>query len=193
MTKETSAATGIDTEYLDDPRWKEASVAERMSWASNRKTSRLEDMAYCLMGLFDVNMPLLYGEGQKAFMRLQHETVKTVDDEPIFAWKDGTLLESGMFVSSPAAFIDGGDIMSIEFPGLYRPDAYERTNRGLSIEIVIGIRGLVSMSDHLGTLELMPLHCRRKSDQYFLLAVELKRMSSKFYMRALPWDLQTID
>ena len=97
------------------------------------------------MGLFDVNMPLLYGEGQKAFMRLQHEIVKTVDDEFIFAWKDGTLLESGMFASSPAAFVDGRDIMSIEFPGLHRPDTYEVTNRGLSIEIVIDIRRLVSM------------------------------------------------
>ena len=145
MTKETSAATGIDAEYLDDPWWKEASVAESMSWASNRKTSRLEDIAYCLMGHFDVNMPLLYGEGQKAFMRLQHEIVKTVDDESIFAWKDGTLLESGMFASSPAAFVDGGDIMSIEFPGLHRPDTYKVTNRGLSIEIVIDIRRLVSM------------------------------------------------
>ena len=75
LTKETSAATGIDAEYLDDPWWKEASVAESMSWVSNRKTSRLEDIAYCLMGVFDVNMPLLYGEGQKAFMRLQHEIV----------------------------------------------------------------------------------------------------------------------
>jgi hypothetical protein len=38
-------------------------VAERMSWASRRCTTRIEDRAYCLMGIFDVNMPLLYGEG----------------------------------------------------------------------------------------------------------------------------------
>lgn len=122
----------------------------------SEEISRLEDIAYCLMGLFDVNMPLFYGKGQKAFMRLQHEIVKTVDDESIFAWKDGTLLESGMFASSPAAFVDSGDIVSIEFPGLHRPDRFEVTNRALSIEIVIDIRGLISTSDHPGTLVLMP-------------------------------------
>lgn len=122
----------------------------------SEEISRLEDIANCLMGLFDVNMPLFYGKGQKAFMRLQHEIVKTVDDESRFAWKDGTLLESGMFASSPAAFVDSGDIVSIEFPGLHRPDRFEVTNRALSIEIVIDIRGLISTSDHPRTLVLMP-------------------------------------
>jgi hypothetical protein len=46
-----------------------------MSWASSRITSRLEDEAYCLLGVFDVQMPLLYGEGAKAFQRLQAEII----------------------------------------------------------------------------------------------------------------------
>ncbi|KAK1758188.1 heterokaryon incompatibility protein-domain-containing protein [Echria macrotheca] len=48
-------------------------AATRMSWCTKRITSRVEDMAYCLLGLFDVNMPLLYGEGHRAFKRLQEE------------------------------------------------------------------------------------------------------------------------
>ncbi|KAL7946040.1 heterokaryon incompatibility domain-containing protein [Trichoderma barbatum] len=49
----------------------EFSVAEKMSWAANRKTTQPEDMAYCLLGIFDINMPLMYGEGRaKAFKRL---------------------------------------------------------------------------------------------------------------------------
>ena len=57
-----------------------------MSWVSKRKISRSEDIAYCMLGLFDVNMPLLYGEGGiKAFMRLQLEIIKQSDDELIFA------------------------------------------------------------------------------------------------------------
>ena len=44
------------------------SIAQRMSWASRRVTTRDEDIAYCLLGIFDVNMPLLYGEGEKAFI-----------------------------------------------------------------------------------------------------------------------------
>ncbi|KAG8534404.1 uncharacterized protein KY384_001249 [Bacidia gigantensis] len=51
-----------------------ASVAERMSWASYRVTSKEEDIAYCLLGLFGVNVSLLYGEGAgMAFRRLQIE------------------------------------------------------------------------------------------------------------------------
>ncbi|KAK4164746.1 heterokaryon incompatibility protein-domain-containing protein [Cladorrhinum sp. PSN259] len=62
------------------------SVAQRMSWASKRQTTREEDMAYCLLGIFDIHMPLLYGEGSKAFMRLQEEIIKHIDDHTLFAW-----------------------------------------------------------------------------------------------------------
>ncbi len=61
------------------------SVARRMSWAARRITTRVEDRAYSLLGIFDVNMPLLYGEGYKAFIRLQEEILKQTDDESIFA------------------------------------------------------------------------------------------------------------
>ncbi|KAL9579019.1 MAG: hypothetical protein Q9203_006880 [Teloschistes exilis] len=64
-----SSATRIASKHLKNPA--EASVAAKMSWAAYRETTRTEDIAYCLMGLFDVNMPLLYGEGKKAFQRLQ--------------------------------------------------------------------------------------------------------------------------
>ena len=61
-------------------------IATRMSWAAKRETTRVEDTAYCLLGLFDVNMPLLYGEGMKAFKRLQEEILKSSDDFSLFAW-----------------------------------------------------------------------------------------------------------
>jgi len=83
-----SSHTGIPQAILkgtDSP--DSASVAERMFWASARETTRSEDMAYCLMGLFGVHMPMLYGEGgKKAFSRLQEEIIKTSDDYTIFAW-----------------------------------------------------------------------------------------------------------
>lgn len=62
------------------------SVATRMSWAAKRQTTRVEDIAYCLLGLFDINMPLIYGEGEKAFRRLQEEIMKSSDDQSLFAW-----------------------------------------------------------------------------------------------------------
>ncbi|TQV90555.1 ankyrin repeat-containing protein [Cordyceps javanica] len=64
------------------------SVAEKMSWAARRVTTREEDTAYSLLGLFDINMPLLYGEGRaKAFRRLQEEIIRATDDESIFVWR----------------------------------------------------------------------------------------------------------
>ena len=50
------------------------SVAERVSWAANCETFRQEDKAYSLLGIFDVNMPLIYSEGKdKAMQRLREE------------------------------------------------------------------------------------------------------------------------
>jgi hypothetical protein len=67
----TASRTGIDRGVLCGQDVRECSAAMRMSWASERETTRIEDLAYCLLGLFGVNMPLLYGEGQKAYLRLQ--------------------------------------------------------------------------------------------------------------------------
>ncbi|KAG4441500.1 hypothetical protein IFR05_003027 [Cadophora sp. M221] len=62
-------------------------VAEKMSWAATRKTSRVEDLAYCLLGIFDVNMPLLYGESGRAFERLQLQILAETEDLTLLAWK----------------------------------------------------------------------------------------------------------
>jgi hypothetical protein len=54
-----------------------------MSWMASRE----EDVAYCLLGVFDINMPLLYGEGSKAYKRLQEETTKQSTDHSLFSWQ----------------------------------------------------------------------------------------------------------
>ncbi|KIW13442.1 hypothetical protein PV08_08630 [Exophiala spinifera] len=89
----------------------ECSIAIRMSWAAHRTTTRTEDIAYCLLGLFDVNMPLLYGEGMKAFRRLQEEIVRRSNDFTIFAWeKPASLLalrySGATFTHGPEGLID---------------------------------------------------------------------------------------
>ncbi|KAI6160214.1 heterokaryon incompatibility protein-domain-containing protein [Pisolithus thermaeus] len=61
-------------------------TAEIMSWAADRMTTRVEDRAYSLLGLFGVNMPILYGEGEKAFQRLQVEIIRVSGNLSIFAW-----------------------------------------------------------------------------------------------------------
>ncbi|KAG1752154.1 heterokaryon incompatibility protein-domain-containing protein [Suillus lakei] len=75
------------------------SIAERMSWAAKRKTQKVEDRAYSLMGLFDIHMPIIYGEGEKAFKRLQLEIMKLSDDQTIFAWHRGVLAPTPEFFS----------------------------------------------------------------------------------------------
>lgn len=80
LTELLSWITGIDCLYLDNSyEIRNASIACRMSWASSRSTTRVEDTAYCLLGIMGVNMPLLYGEGEMAFFRLQEELVKRFD------------------------------------------------------------------------------------------------------------------
>ncbi|KAM6521734.1 hypothetical protein FALCPG4_011440 [Fusarium falciforme] len=87
----------------------EFTVAERMSWASKRDTTREEDMAYCLLGIFDINIPLLYGEGRRAFLRLQEEIMKREVDYSIFLWRS-TVIHSttGLLCDSPHYFPTGG-------------------------------------------------------------------------------------
>ena len=62
------------------------SVAQRFSWAAERETTRVEDRAYSLFGILDINMPTLYGEGERAFRRLQEEIMRRTPDQTLFAW-----------------------------------------------------------------------------------------------------------
>ena len=71
----------------------EVSIARRMSWACDRETTRVEDMAYCLMGIFSINMPPLYGEGSRAFLRLQEEIMRRSFDPSLFVWEDPDMFD----------------------------------------------------------------------------------------------------
>ncbi|RSL45479.1 hypothetical protein CEP54_014253 [Fusarium duplospermum] len=100
--------TGIPARILHGEKVSVCNVAQRMSWASKRQTTRREDRAYSLMGLFQINMPLLYGEGDRAFVRLQEQILRQEEDYSIFAW---TLHEdcletilTGCLASSPSQF-----------------------------------------------------------------------------------------
>ena len=81
---EVSSITGIDQTVLRGRNPRYCNYAERMSWAAHREVTRKEDMAYCLIGIFDVNMQMLYGEGgERAFLRLQ-EILRLAPDYSIF-------------------------------------------------------------------------------------------------------------
>ena len=80
--EELHEITGISVRALQGNPLSEFSVDERMSWAAKRETKREEDAAYSLLGIFDVHMPLIYGEGRrKALIRLQRELKEAAKDE----------------------------------------------------------------------------------------------------------------
>ncbi|KAL1615488.1 hypothetical protein SLS54_009020 [Diplodia seriata] len=132
-----ASITGIDADVLAGAKpVMSCSIAMRMSWAAKRETTRKEDEAYCLMGLFDVNIPLLYGEGAKAFIRLQEEIMKDTEDESIFAWIDKDATDDaihGLLARSPAYFAHSSGIKPY-----YSDEPRQlitKTNRGIHITL----------------------------------------------------------
>jgi hypothetical protein len=139
LAKLITESFGIEARFLDP--WqdvRDASVAQRMSWAAGRETKEPEDMAYSLLGIFGVNMPLIYGEGDRAFLRLQLEIIKQIDDESIFAWPQDSDDEihddesCGMLALHPRAFKDCGFVFPTRTKG-HHP--YNFTSRGLKLQV----------------------------------------------------------
>ncbi|KAH8706958.1 hypothetical protein GQ44DRAFT_777616 [Phaeosphaeriaceae sp. PMI808] len=86
MVQEIHDITGISIQALQGAPLSQFSVDERMSWAERRKTKRDEDATYSMLGIFDIHMPLLYGEGRKkAFGRLWKEIKESSRDEPLMS------------------------------------------------------------------------------------------------------------
>lgn len=117
------------------------SAACKFAWAAKRNTTRVEDMAYCLMGLMGVNMPLLYSEGSMAFVRLQEAVLGRSDDISMLGWGYGqsagvnrTSRETYILARSPAAFL-GYPAQNLRhygrIPGLH----HTITGHGLHIEL----------------------------------------------------------
>lgn len=136
LSRLVSSITGIAGNVLcGKMHYLNTSVAQRMSWAASRKTSVSEDIAYCLLGLFDVHMPLLYGEGQvSAFKRLQKEILAESEDESIFAWFGPGC--GSMIASAPACFATSGRIKHAPRNRCFDPERppYSMTNKGLQFK-----------------------------------------------------------
>lgn len=98
-----SCVTRICDKVLQDCRSEEYSVARKMSWLASRPTTRLENAAYCLMDLFGVGMSLSYGDGIKAFPRLQQAIMQKTEDQSIFARSYPYDVHSHTFVSGMMA------------------------------------------------------------------------------------------
>ncbi|KAF5671803.1 beta transducin [Fusarium heterosporum] len=151
------------------------SAAEKMYWAAGRETTRPEDIAYCLLGIFDINMPLLYGEGQiKAFKRLQEEIIKSTDDESIFAWRQPRYRVAGktywsLLANSPSAFdmdhsskdLNGLVPKMAKYLSLRSGTSTSMTNRGLDLELSLTPFPI----DKSGSIFLAFLNCEFRRGQ----------------------------
>ncbi|ETS75102.1 hypothetical protein PFICI_13586 [Pestalotiopsis fici W106-1] len=135
-----STITDVDARALNHSKpLNTFSVAQKMSWASSREATRIEDIAYCLLGIFNINMPLLYGEEEKAFLRLQEEIIKTCPDPSIFAWKlpsaevttdNASDLLHGVLAPSPEYFSECGGMDRL--PQQQLPQ-FSMTNHGIKL------------------------------------------------------------
>ncbi|KAB5572677.1 hypothetical protein GE09DRAFT_679835 [Coniochaeta sp. 2T2.1] len=145
MTDQVTRATGIHATFLEPTtpviareKLDGASIAMRMSWVSTRETTRAEDLAYCMLGIFGINMPLLYGEGTKAFQRLQEEIIRATNDMTLFCWHwDDKYVPSNwqsILAPSPRVFTDCGGYRE-RFEDNHDLTPYTITNAGLSIRL----------------------------------------------------------
>lgn len=182
--------TGIERDVLDrkiDPL--QLSVSARMKWASHRQTTRPEDTAYCLMGLFQVNMPLLYGEGTRAFTRLQEEIIQRSDDQSLYAWNSFDTAEedpdalSGLLASSPEQFKDTGKIQPLPPSPGYPSAPSAMTNHGLRVQLylrpILEADGVSMEEDFYAILDCFIL----VGDLYLCPVLRLRRLSQDQYAR----------
>lgn len=164
LNEHITVATKISLCYLDgSKKYNKASIACRMSWASTRKTTRVEDIAYCMLGIFDAHLTPMYGEGTNAFRRLQEEIIRRSNDQSIFAWfnltrhlsswekKHFDTFVTPILAVHPADFLFSGDVetsgQAPEFP-------YTTTNIGLEIRAKVRQYELQTSGVTIMTLEL---------------------------------------
>jgi hypothetical protein len=117
-----------------------------MTWAANHKTIRIEDIAYCLLGIFNVNMPMMYGKGTKAFEKVQEAIIKGTIYMSIFAWKakDTSQDYSGILVQSPAEFAHYCRLCRA--PTMRYGYETSMTNKGLRLETFLGKGNILNLS-----------------------------------------------
>jgi hypothetical protein len=194
LAEQLSEITKIDAEVLLHQRsLPTIAVAQRMSWAAFRQTTRIEDMAYSLLGIFDVNMPLLYGEERKAFRRLQEEIIKSTSDLSLFAWELTSDQEAprathgrtacGILAQSPAAF---ASCQFITKDPDHAPAEFVTTNIGVKTQIQLA-RSTRESGTELIHRSVLPLRCSSGNRGPF--GVQLRKCGFDQFVRDDPWNL----
>lgn len=144
MLQRVSNITDIPMDILDNTRpLSDLSIAQRLSWAARRRTSRIEDEAYSLFGILDINLAPIHGEGANAFLRLQEHLISRFTDQSIFAWNPppGEVVDrESLFAPSPRCFVNGSRIRRRR--GTAGESAFSLNNKGLEITLPLVRRRL---------------------------------------------------
>ena len=199
--------TGVDEFVLKGGPLEQVSVGRRMSWASDRQTTREEDVAYSLLGIFNVNMPLIYGEGRRAFQRLQEQILRQSDDHTLFAWQSSTTESeqdraTGLLARSPNEFRkfrdtvdstagfqkwEGVSLIPIDqIVRVWDTKAPQRpitlTNKGIQITSRV-----FDLSSPLKReLMILVLNCSPGGNPFLLTGIYVKRQKEDCYARVRP-------
>lgn len=171
-------------------------IGRKMAWAAGRETTREEDRAYSLLGIFDINMPLLYGEGEKAFTRLQQQIASEYSDLSLFAWQsesdvnNETTQFSGVFATSPDHF---RHCYSLRQHGdqFHYVKEFAITNSGLRINANLLCKDPSSESNFLLDLDCIERSCRTEDKNQWL-AIRITKVGSTF-VRWQPQSVTTAD
>jgi hypothetical protein len=186
LQQDISEITGIPGSFLLGDDLRHASIAQRMSWASKRETTRTKDLAYCLMGLFGIYMPMLYREGERAFIRLQEEIIRVSDDHNLFAWRSKED-HRGILATSPAAFANSGNIIPVS-PAYATSSPSTLSSRGIHLLL----RFITNSQQGKG---LAILHCAEIRKERTRLALHLKDvfLTNKDFVQEQSTTLELID
>lgn len=165
-----------------------------MSWAARRETTRPEDIAYCLLGIFGINMPLLYGERVKSFVRLQEEIVRCTCDLSIFAWTETPKKSnqigrrySGILAKFPDQFLGCFNIVHTKEQWFHAD--FSLTNRGIRIPIsILSLPGLGDSPKH----HVLALDSRIQGVTTASLGIYLRKCGGDLFVRDHPDRLATI-
>ena len=195
LSRKITSITKIPRHVLVDCDIFGESIAGRMSWAANRQTTRLEDMAYCLLGIFNINMPLLYGEGLGAFQRLQQEIIKISDDETIFTWTAKSSTHStwrSLFAESPSEFANSGQFVPYRHSGSSKSEM--TMMKDLKIQLILARRNEEEDGWSSDTEFIAYLDCRVNSlDTTLPVGIFVKRVQTHDYVRVDVDRLVTMD
>ncbi|KAG1745405.1 heterokaryon incompatibility protein-domain-containing protein [Suillus paluster] len=114
---------------------------EKMTWAASRKTTRLEDIAYSLTGIFDISMTIAYGEGDRAFKRFMAELIQNCKEWQILVWAGGLPgcpTEPGCYDTKNEVALDMLKNRQISWWGEGRGDSdFSITKRGVQVRLLM--------------------------------------------------------